>query len=92
MKFYIVAVSTLFAMFWDELIISLLSIYVQKQVSYSFMVFWIIFSGIMASILISYHIDYEYRILTIVLISIGVLFSVNSYKLKKEEFRQQEIK
>lgn len=90
MKYYIVAVSTLFAMFWDELVITLVSIVTTKQLNKYFITSWIICSGILTSLLISYHVTAEYRILTILLISVGVLFSINGYKMK-EEFRQQHI-
>lgn len=86
MKYYIVAIATIFAMFWDEAMISLISIFFKKQIDTVFMISWIICSGILTSILISYHVSYEYRIITLLLISIGVLFSINGYKWK-EEFR-----
>lgn len=86
MKYYIVALATIFAMFWDEAMISLISIFIRKKIEPFFMISWIICSGILTSILISYHVSYEYRIITLLLISIGVLFSINGYKLN-EEFR-----
>jgi hypothetical protein len=86
MKYYIVAIATIFAMFWDEAMISVISIFIRKDIDPVFMISWIICSGIVTSILISYHVSYEYRIITILLISIGVIFSINGYKMK-EEFR-----
>lgn len=87
MKYYIVALATIFAMFWDEAMISIISIFIRKKIDPIFMISWIIFSGIITSILISYHISYEYRILTILMISVGVVFSINGYRMK-ENFRQ----
>lgn len=84
MKYYIVALATFFAMFWDEAMISLLSMFLKKQIDTVFMVSWIICSGLITSILISYHVSYEYRIITLLLISVGVLFSINGYKWKEE--------
>jgi hypothetical protein len=88
MKYYIVAIATIFAMFWDEAMIGLVSIFIRKQISPYFMISWIICSGIFTSLLISYHVKYEYRVLTIVLVSIGVVFSINGYKMK-EKFREE---
>lgn len=88
MKYYIVALATVFAMFWDEAMISLVSIFIKKKVDPIFMISWIVCSGILTSVLISYHVSYEYRIVTLLLISVGVVFSINSYKMK-EEFREK---
>lgn len=88
MKYYIVALATIFAMFWDEAMISLISVFIKKQLDPLFMISWIICSGIITSILISYHVSYEYRIITLLLISIGVVFSINGY-IMKEEFRDK---
>lgn len=90
MKYYIVAIATIFAMFWDEAMIGLVSLFIKKQISPYFIISWIICSGILTSLLISYHVRYEYRVLTIILISIGVVFSINGYNMK-EKFREEEI-
>jgi len=90
MKYYIVAVATIFAMFWDEAMISLISIFIKKKLDPMFMISWIICSGIVTSILISYHVSYEYRIITLLLISVGVLFSINGYTMK-EEFKDKKM-
>ncbi len=88
MKYYIVALATIFAIFWDEAMISLISVFIKKKLDPLFMISWIICSGIITSILISYHVSYEYRIITLFLISIGVVFSINGYMMK-EEFRDK---
>lgn len=88
MKYYIVALATIFAMFWDEAMISLISVFIKKKLDPLFMISWIICSGIITSILISYHVSYEYRIITLLLISIGVVFSINGY-IMKEDFRDK---
>lgn len=84
MKYYIVAFATFIAMFWDEMIISLVSVVINKRIEPVFMVSWIIISGILASILISYHVPEEYRIITLLLVGFGVLFSLNGYILKEK--------
>jgi hypothetical protein len=84
MKYYIVALATIFAMFWDEAMISLISVFIKRKIDPFFMISWIICSGILTSILISYHVSYEYRIITLLLVSVGVIFSINGYKLKEE--------
>jgi hypothetical protein len=84
MKYYIVALATIFAMFWDEAMISLISVFIKQKIDPLFMISWIICSGILTSILISYHVSYEYRIITLLLVSVGVIFSINGYKLKEE--------
>lgn len=88
MKYYIVALATIFAMFWDEVMISVISIFVRKRIEPLFMIFWIISSGVLTSILVSYHISYEYRMITLILISVGVVFSINGYTIK-EDFRDK---
>lgn len=89
MKYYIVALATIFAMFWDEAMIGLVSVFIKKQINSVFMITWIICSGILTSILISYHVSYEYRVITLLLITVGVLFSINGYKLK-ESFKVEK--
>lgn len=84
MKYYIVAIATGFAMFWDEAMISLVSVLLKKKIEPYFMISWIVCSGILSSLLISYHVKQEYRVLTILLISAGVIFSINGYKMKQK--------
>lgn len=66
-------------MFWDEAMISIVSILINRKINPYFMILWIISSGILTSILIAYHVPDEYRYLTILLISIGVVFSIRGY-------------
>lgn len=88
MKYYIVALATVFAMFWDEAVISIISIFIKKKIDPLFITSWIICSGILTSILISYHVSYEYRLITLLLISVGVVFSINGYTMK-ENFKDE---
>lgn len=84
MKFYLVAFATLFAMFWDELIITLITLVMGKQVNRVFMIGWMICSGILSSVLVSYHVPVEYRLVTVVLITFAVVFSLQGYLLTKD--------
>lgn len=79
MKYYLVAFATLFAMFWDEVVITLITMVLGKQVNKLFMVGWMICSGILTSVLVSYHVPMEYRVLTIILITFAVVFSLQGY-------------
>lgn len=90
MKFYLVAFATLFAMFWDELVITLITLVMGKQVNRMFMIGWMICSGILSSVLVSYHVPVEYRLLTVVLITFAVVFSLQGYLLAKNEGNQDQ--
>lgn len=85
MKYYLVAFATLFAMFWDEVVISLITMVMGKKVNRLFMVGWMICSGILTSVLVSYHVAVEYRVLTVVLITFAVVFSLQGYLVSKDE-------
>lgn len=84
MKFYLVAFATLFAMFWDELVITIITLVMGKQVNRVFMIGWMICSGILSSVLVSYHVPVEYRLTTVVLITFAVVFSLQGYLLAKD--------
>jgi hypothetical protein len=88
MKFYLVAFATLFAMFWDEVVISLITLVLGKKVNRVFMIGWMICSGILSSILVSYHVPIEYRVLTVVLITVAVVFSLQGYLITKDDDEQ----
>ena len=79
MKYLLVAFATLFAMFWDELIITIVTMVIGKSVNHMFMISWIICSGIITSILVSYHVSIQYRLLTLILIFGAMLFSLQGY-------------
>jgi len=79
MKFYLVAFATVFAMFWDEAVISLITMLMGKKVSVKFMIGWIICSGMLTSVLVAFHVPPEYRLLMIVLMTVAVLFSLQGY-------------
>lgn len=79
MKFYLVAFATVFAMFWDEAVISLITMLMGKKVSVQFMIGWIICSGILTSVLVALHVPPEYRLLMIVLMTGAVFFSLQGY-------------
>jgi hypothetical protein len=85
MKFYLVAFATLFAMFWDEVVISLITLVMGRKVNRVFMIGWMICSGILSSILVSYHMPIEYRVLTVVLITVAVVFSLQGYLITKDD-------
>lgn len=91
MKFYLVAFATLFALFWDEMVITLVTLVMGKNVNRAFMIGWMICSGILSSILVSYHVPIEYRVLTVVLVTFAVLFSLQGYMLttKNNDEEQQ---
>jgi hypothetical protein len=88
MKFYLVAFATLFAMFWDEVVISLITLVLGKKVNRVFMIGWMICSGVLSSILVSYHVPIEYRVLTVVLITVAVVFSLQGYLITKDDDEQ----
>lgn len=79
MKYLLVAFATLFAMFWDELVITIVTMMIGKSVNHMFMISWIICSGIVTSILVAYHVPFEYRLLTMILIFGAVMFSLQGY-------------
>jgi len=85
MKFYLVAFSTVFALFWDEAMIGLITFLTGTKVNPLFSIAWVIISGFLTSLLVSYHVPAEYRIVTIVLITFAVMFSINGY-VKKEKY------
>jgi hypothetical protein len=87
MKFYLVAFATLFAMFWDEVVISVITLVMGKKVNRVFMIGWMICSGILSSILVSYHVSVEYRLLTVILITFAVVFSLQGYLITKDDIK-----
>jgi uncharacterized membrane protein YfcA len=82
MRFYIVFTTTLIALFWDECMIGLFSFLFKKPINMKFMMIWIIMSGVLASIFVSCHIPEEYRSVTLILIGIAILFSLNEHQQK----------
>jgi hypothetical protein len=84
MKYYIVALATVFAMFWDEAVITIMTMVMGRKLPTVFVVSWVICSGVLTSLLISYHVSYEYRIITMILISFAVLFSIHGYQRKEK--------
>ncbi len=76
MQFSIVVISTFFALFWDEALLTLLGLMFKHNFSKKFMLVWVLCSGIVTCILVSLHIPSEYRLLALIMISSGVLFSI----------------
>lgn len=79
MKFYIVAFATVFAMFWDEAAIILVTAIAGRKLNSLFIIVWMICSGLLTSVLIAYHVSAEYRVLTIVMLTFAVFFSLQGY-------------
>lgn len=79
MHYYIVALATVFALFWDEALIGIYTLWFGKTMNRKFIICWMILSGVITSVLVSLHVPLHYRIVTIVLISSAILFSANGY-------------
>ena len=84
MKYRIVFITTLVAIFWDECMLGLFSYVFKKPIDARFMVIWIVLSGLLAGVFVSCHLPEEYRSITLILIGIAILFSLNGHELKKD--------
>lgn len=84
MQYYIVALATLFALFWDEALITLFTMWYGKNISRTFMITWVILSGLLTSLLVALHMPTEYRVVTMVVVSAGVIFSINGYNKRAD--------
>lgn len=82
MHFFIVFVATTIALFWDEALITILGVLTQNKFSAKFILWWVLVSGILASILIAIRVPDEYRVITMTMIGVAVLFNINSQKNK----------
>ncbi len=78
MRYWIVFLATLIAVFWDECVIALVSLVFKQKLSAKFIIIWTVLSGILAGMLVSLHMPEEFRSITIILIGIAVLFSINN--------------
>jgi uncharacterized membrane protein YfcA len=83
MKYWIVFITTLVALFWDECVLGLFAYLFKKPIDAKFIMMWIVISGILAGVFVSFHIPDEYRSVTMILIGIAVLFSLNEHRHKK---------
>lgn len=59
--YVVIAIGAFFALFWDEMLIALISIVFNKSLSMKFILFWIVFSGLLVGLLILFHIPSEYH-------------------------------
>jgi hypothetical protein len=91
MKYWIIFITTLVAVFWDECVIGLFSYLFKQPIDARFMIIWILLSGVLASVFVSFHLPDEYRSITLILIGIAVLFSLNGYHQKKEHQKNKNI-
>lgn len=82
MQFFIVFVATSIALFWDETLITLIGLLTQKKLSATFMIYWMLFSGLLAGLLLAFHVPGEYRVITMIMMGTAVLFNLNSRKDK----------
>jgi hypothetical protein len=83
MQYWIVFITTLVALFWDECVISLFAYLFKKPINTMFMMIWIVLSGILSGVFVSFHVPDEYRSVTMILIGIAILFSLNEHRQKK---------
>jgi ABC-type multidrug transport system permease subunit len=84
MKYRIVFITTLVALFWDECMLGLFSYLFKQPIDTRFMIIWIVLSGVLAGVFVSFHLPEEYRSMTLILIGIAVLFSLNGHHQKKD--------
>lgn len=78
MHFFIVFIATTIALFWDEALITIIGALTQKKFSPRFLMYWLLFSGLLAILLIGLHVPPEYRIMTMIMIGSAVLFNFNN--------------
>jgi hypothetical protein len=83
MKYRIVFISTLVALFWDECMLGLFSYLFKQPIDTRFMMIWFMLSGVLAGVFVSFHFPVEYRSITLILIGIAILFSLNGHQQKK---------
>jgi hypothetical protein len=83
MRFIIVFITTLIALFWDECMIGLFALVFHKRINSTFMMIWVVLSGLLAGVFVSLHVTEEYRSVTLILIGLAVLFSLNEHHQKK---------
>jgi hypothetical protein len=84
MHFFIVFIATTIALFWDEALITIIGAVTQKKFSATFLMYWVLFSGCIAVILISLHVPPEYRVITMVMIGLAVVFNLNNQEIQKD--------
>ena len=83
MRFIIVFITTLVALFWDECMIGLFALVFHKRINTTFIMIWVVVSSLLASVFVSLHVPEEYRSVTLILIGVAVLFSLNEHHQKK---------
>lgn len=84
MHFFIVFIATAIALFWDETLIALIGALTQKKFSAKFMMYWFLFSGILTTLLITMHVPQEYRIITMIMISVAIIFNLRDNTKHKQ--------
>lgn len=84
MHFLLVIVATTVALFWDEALITIISVLTQRKLSAVLLILWLVSSGILAGILISLHVPTEYRVITMIMITIAIIFNLNNYHTKEK--------
>ncbi len=80
MQAIIIFVATTIALFWDEALITIIGVLTQRTFSAKFLMIWVIISGLLAATLISLHVPPEYRIITMIMIGVAILFNTQSQK------------
>jgi hypothetical protein len=85
MEFKIVFLATVAALFWDEVFLNVMSILINKRLSVKFMFTWSIVSGLLMSLLVACHVPDNYRKLTVVMVGLGVLFSIHGVMSRQRE-------
>jgi hypothetical protein len=76
MRYWIVFITTLVALFFDEFVITICSMIFNKKISVHFIMLWTVLSGIIATLFVSMHLPHEYQTITMILIGVAVLFSI----------------
>lgn len=77
MRYWIVFITTIVALFWDECVLTIISLIFKKRLTGTFIIIWTLVSGVLASIIVSLHMPEEYRSITMILVGVAVLFSLN---------------
>lgn len=84
MEFKIVFLATATALFWDEVFLNVVSYFLNKRLSIKFMLAWSMISGLLVSLLVAWHIPEPYRKLTVLMVGLGVLFSIHGVMSRRQ--------
>lgn len=84
-QYYIIFVGTLFALFWDEMLIAMIGMMFNKSFSLKFIILWIIISGVLVGLFLILQIPSEYHTLVMVIIALSIGFSISQHQQKHKE-------